>query len=161
MSIVLLDKAGTDKLITSIAGRGAKLDKDIHQAACSAVSHIIDHGDITLLVRLIAAMPKSGRKQALIKWSVAFSKLEVNDNKATKADTPFLYNKAKANDLTSAMETPFWDFTATESSSKPFIVADYLGNVSKRLQTALKTESDPIIKAQIESVLAALGAAHV
>ncbi|AGW43585.1 hypothetical protein JG068_03 [Burkholderia phage JG068] len=70
---VLMTKAAEmEKAIASIANRGKKLDADIHQAACSTLAHAINHGDVTLAQKLVAAMPKSARTKALAAWFVDF-----------------------------------------------------------------------------------------
>ena len=54
------------KLVSSIAERGAKLDSDIHLAACSVLAHTAAHRNKTLIGNLVEALPKSARRKALI-----------------------------------------------------------------------------------------------
>lgn len=51
--------------IDSIERRGKKYDRDVQIAALSAMQHHIEHGDVTLINRLVAAMPKGSRVNAL------------------------------------------------------------------------------------------------
>ncbi len=67
----MTDKRDIQKRISSIRNRGAKMDRDIHETAVLCLTHARDHGDITLLSKLVEAMPKSSRRKALIAWAVA------------------------------------------------------------------------------------------
>lgn len=58
--------------ITSIKGRGTKLDADIQLAGLSVLQHAAKTGDTTLADKLVDAMPKGGRKLALVEWMLAF-----------------------------------------------------------------------------------------
>lgn len=153
----LLNKAECEKAITSIKTRGANLDKDIHVAAVSTLDHLDKHGDSTLCNRLLAAMPKSGRRNALAAWMVSFGRLSLNMDKVSKVDMPLLYDKEKECDIAGAIAMPFWEFKASEGGST-FVMDTYLASVSKRLTTALKTVTDPTQREHAEKVLAALGA---
>jgi hypothetical protein len=139
--IVILNKADADKLISSIAQRGKKLDADIHQAACSALSHHGEHGDTSLINRLILAMPKSGRRSALVAWAVAFDpNLTTNSDKETKADQPLVHVKGTKLklDLDKAMDEPFWEF-APEHAYVQFDLAAALARIVKQAEKALQT----------------------
>lgn len=153
---VILSAALTEKLIVSIKGRGAKLDADIHQAALSVCAHHAQHGDTTLANRLLAAMPKSGRRNALQSWMLAFDgKLALNDDKATKAEKPLVHSKeGTAFDQAGADATPFWEFKATEGS-KDFDFTAYINGLNKGVNKAME-KATPEQRAKLEAVLAAL-----
>ena len=59
--------------IKSIKVRGANLQSDIHQVACSTLAHIRDHGDYTLAVSLMNAIPTGVRVKGLALWFHHFS----------------------------------------------------------------------------------------
>lgn len=82
---IIKGAAAIQKAITSIQGRGAKLDKDIHLAACSVLAHAAEHGDTTLADKLVQAMPKGGRKLALVAFLLNFGNIRMLDSKADKA----------------------------------------------------------------------------
>lgn len=92
--------------IATIRKSGAKLDALIHSTALIIMQRGNDHGDVSLLLPLIEAMPKSGRPKALLAWFQTFSPITVNGdgNKAgiTKGE------KAKPWMLADAEATPFW-----------------------------------------------------
>lgn len=63
-----------DTAIASIAKRGKTLQADIHVAAVSCLVHADKHGDITLAVKLVEAVPSLARKNALRDWFIAHGK---------------------------------------------------------------------------------------
>ncbi len=153
----LLNRAECEKAIASIKTRGANLDKDIHTAAVSTLDHLDKHGDSTLCNRLLAAMPKSGRRNALAAWMVNFGRLSLNMDKTTKAETPLLYDKEKECDIPASIALPFWEFKASEGGTT-FVMDVYLASVTKRLTTALKTITDPVQREHAEKAILALSA---
>lgn len=158
-STVILSAALADKLIVSIKGRGAKLDADIHQAAVSVLAHHDQHGDTTLANRLLAAMPKSGRRNALQSWMLAFDgKLMLNTDKATKAEKPLVHNKEGAGLAVSfvadADAMPFWEFKAVEGTTE-FDFNAYITSLNKGVKKALD-KATPEQRAKLEAVLAAI-----
>lgn len=136
----LLNAAATDKLITSIKGRAAKLDNDIHQAACSALANHIKDGDITLINRLANALPKSARRNALYAWALHFDgKLQMNTDKATKSENPLVHLKGDGKgDIEGAMEMPFWEF-APEAEYQQFDLNAAFAALLKKAESALKS----------------------
>lgn len=113
---LIVGAAAITKAITSIATRGAKLDGDIQLAGLSVLSHIAQHGDVTLADKLVQAMPKGARKLALVEWMLAFGQVRVLDkanaeDKAKIADGATLgFAKDKATDIASATEKPWHEF---------------------------------------------------
>lgn len=151
-----MNAAQIDKAIKSIATRGANLDKDIHAAAVSTLAHIEAHGDVILANRLMQAMPKSGRRAALQTWMLAFGRLVLNDDKATKKEMPLKYSKAAVSNVLKAQETPFWEFTK-EVTVKAWVYADWLKTVQATLTKAAQEQGAEGAKAA--AALAALGLA--
>lgn len=102
-------KAATEtlvgKAIASIQARGKLLQRDIHVAAVSCLKHVELHGDVTLVNRLIDAVPDMTRKNVLRDWFCAFGKLTADE----KAKT-LVYNRDAVTMLAEATSTPFWSF---------------------------------------------------
>lgn len=134
---VLLSATDATKLIASIKGRGAKLDKDIHQAALSAIDNHAKHGNMSLINGLVLAMPKSGRANALVAWILAFDPM-VMKNPAKDAAQPLVHNRdgVGAVDIDKADETPFWEFKAQEGVSV-FSFDSYITSLTKGIDKAL------------------------
>jgi hypothetical protein len=108
----LMDAAEIGKRISKIARVGASLQAEIHQIAVQTLGHIAAHGDYTLAVRLLDALPNGQRVKALAFWFGRFS-----GNQAT-----FSFDKeqgwqgnlkkgwvSEAFDLDGAVETTFAD----------------------------------------------------
>ena len=72
------DAGKLNAAIKSIRERGAKLDVDIHVAACSVMQHVCVHRNSTLITNLNNAMPKSSRRKALIDWFEKFTPMAIN-----------------------------------------------------------------------------------
>lgn len=91
--------------IESIQRRGKKLDKDIQIAALSAMQHHVEHGDVTLINRLVSAMPKGSRVNALRTFIDTFG--------AVRYDTEskrFVHVKGKTFNIEAAMKVMWTEF---------------------------------------------------
>lgn len=152
----ILSAAATDKLIVSIKGRGKNLDKDIHQAALSVLDHHAKHGDVTLANRLLLAMPRSGRANALMAWMLAFGP-KLAKNPAKDANAPLVHDKAGEGtfNVAEADATPFWEFKAVEGA-KPFSFDAYMASLTKGMDKALL---DPSLSDAQRNILATAKAA--
>ena len=120
------------KAIKSIATRGAKLDSDIHIAAVSCLHHAFNHGDVTLMTKLVDAMPKSGRRKALIHWVQEHSLLGYVEGEQAFRMTA---SKTKQWKLKVAEETPFWEFT-TEKAPTDLTMEQLVKLVVTKVQKA-------------------------
>lgn len=99
--------------IATIRTSGAKLDALIHATAMIIMRRGAPieaggegHGDVSLLLPLIAAMPKSGRPKALLAWFQTFSPITVNGD----GDKAGIVKGEKARPwmVADAEATPFW-----------------------------------------------------
>lgn len=155
-AIKLMNSVQMEAAIKSIAGRGAKLQADIHACAVSALDHFQRHGDSTLMNRLVLALPKSSRTNALIAWALHFGQFALNDDKATRGAQPLVKSPiAKPLDLAACMEQPFWSFKATEGVSV-FSFDTYTASLVKSLTHAIGKTTDEAHKAKLTAALAAV-----
>lgn len=123
----LIDKASeVTKLIESIHGRGKKLDADIHRCAVSCLHHADQHGDVTLLQKLIEAMPKSARRNAVIGWACAFGKFAPSEDGKS-----VVYAKEEETDIEQAIAIAPWEF-APEQAFRPFDLDKELDRLMKK-----------------------------
>lgn len=128
---------GTDAIkaaINSIQNRGAKLDRDIQQAAISTMQHHADHGDVTLINALIEAMPQGSRVNALREMIMKCSTLVAWDDQAKV----FKHNKGGAFDLEKA-QSKMWTTYKPEQPYRPF---DLQAQVKKLLTAASKAADE-------------------
>ena len=158
---IIKGQAAIIKLVDSIKVRGARLDTDLHLAAVSCAAHWAEHGDYTVASRLLKAMPKSTRRNALVAWFMHFTSLVKNPDKATQGDHILVSIKgdAKRWDEAEAIETPFWEFKAKEGVSV-FSFDSYITSMTKGIDRAL---AEPTIsdeqRAKLEATKAVLVAA--
>jgi hypothetical protein len=121
MSIQIISGAAAiNKAIDSISNRGKRLDHDIQVAGLSCLAHIEQHGDVTLFNRLFHALPKGARRNALAAWGCAFGKLQLNHDKATKGEKPFLFNRDANTDMAGAEEQQWYTFKPEKAPSEEF-----------------------------------------
>ena len=105
--------AAINKAIDSIATRGKKLDRDIQVAALSAMQHHAVHGDVTLINRLVEAMPKGSRVNALRAFIETFGACRYDaESKA------FVHAKGGAFRLDDAMQI-LWNEFKPEPAYQP------------------------------------------
>ena len=69
----ILDKATIGKKISRIKRTGQALQQEIHVVAVNTLIHIRDHGDYTLAINLLDALPNGQRVKALANWYRHFS----------------------------------------------------------------------------------------
>lgn len=141
----LLDAKKTAALIVSIGKSSARMNENIHVAACSALAHHAEHGDVTLLNKLVAAMPKAARRNALYAWALAFDgRLQMNlgKDKADREANPLKHAKGDGTvDIAGACEMPFWDYAPESQSYHQFDLDKALQALLKRAQKAMEEEA--------------------
>lgn len=140
------------KAITSIATRGKKLDNDIWIAGCSCINHLELHGDVTLLNRLVAAMPKGSRVNALREWIESFAKVRYNTE--TKE---FDYDKSKVNLLDDAMATSWVEFKPEPAYQAMDFDVELAKVIKKALSRVKSDKGDKIDSKKLEAVMSAIG----
>jgi hypothetical protein len=140
--------------IASITNRGKKLDKDIQIAALSAMAHHVGagSGDTTLINRLVTAMPKGSRVNALRDFISVFGAVEYNQD--TKV---FDHKKGAKFDLDGAMAIMWTEYSPEKKDYKP--IGDVMGLV-KMLQNKLVKDVTELGAASLvePELLAALNA---
>lgn len=131
--------AVVDKFIAGIKSRGAKLDTDIHSAACACLNHVKMHNDPTLLNRLVSALPKAARQNALIAWALKHGNVALNSG-ANKGEFPLVYLKEKEANIEAAVAEPFWALKNVREGGREWLYSDYITNVMK---TLARVATDP------------------
>ncbi len=131
-TFTILDQATCGKKIDRIRKIGSALQQEIHVVAVSTLAHIRDHGDYTLAVRLLDALPNGQRVKALAHWFGHFSGGAAKfafDKKSdgwqcslAKARVPEMF------DIDGAYKTSFADLVAEKGYSTLTVkgVIDYL-----------------------------------
>lgn len=133
-AVKVIDKAAeVTKLIDSIESRGKKLAADIHRAAVSCLYHADKHGDVTLMQRLLVAVPDFSRRNALIAWAVKFGKFAPSEDGKS-----VVYLKHGETDIEGGAAVPFWDF----KPEQPFTQFDLGAELAKLVKRAEKAAKD-------------------
>jgi hypothetical protein len=141
---LLTDVSAINKAIESIAKRGAKLDHDIQVAAVSCLNHVNEHGDTTVLDKLVLAMPKGARKSALTEWACAFGNVRMldrsnqHDQNAIEQGRLFAKDKTKTFDLDGAIANMWYDFKPEPDLLTTFDAAKMVQAMVKRYNKAVK-----------------------
>lgn len=138
MTNLMTDAKVIGKAIESIANRGRKLDADIQHCALSVIAHVEAHGDVTLVNRLYNAMPAGTRKAALVAWLLTFGKVLANDDKASKKELPFVYNKQGKTDMDGAIANPWFNFKKDKAPDEVMNLNDSIKALLKRAESAMK-----------------------
>lgn len=146
---IIKGSAEINKAIASIANRGAKLDGDIHKAGVSVLAHASEHGDTTLADKLVQAMPKGGRKLALVEWMLAHGQLALMD-KAEAKDTGRLFklDRERKLDVEGAIGTPWTEFKKEAAVHTAFDAQAAVASLLKRMRDAAKKGLDVKGKAE-------------
>ena len=84
----------------------SKEDQAIHEHAVAALQHHYAHGDSGFFNRLIAEMPKSKKKGALLLWILTHTKAEWNQHTQSFSRRTALPDQK----LEQAISTPFWTY---------------------------------------------------
>lgn len=141
------NKADIVAAITSISGRGARLDKDIQKAAVSVMAHHAEHGDVTLINELVAAMPKGARVNALRDFILAHGKVQFDaDSKS------FTHNRDGSFDLEGALSV-LWTEFKPEAEYKPIDVLVLIEKLAKRVAKADVALGDKVNAEQLLAVM--------
>lgn len=143
--------------IKSIATRGKSLDKDIHETGVAIMQHAEKHHDYSAANRLVAALPKSGRTKAFIKWFSDHTPYNWNDtDKVFKL--PKNKDKRRAFLIEEANAVPFWEYTV-EKEPGEIDVDKMLASLFKRVETAKEQGREVKGEATLAKIAAALNAA--
>jgi len=144
MTIKLIEgAAGITKAIASISNRGAKLDTDIHACGVSVLAHASAHGDASLCDKLVHAMPKGGRKLALVEWMLAFGQIAKLDPKADKdaiaSGRVFKLDRTRTFNKDEAIGTPWTEFKKEAPVLTAFDAQSAVHSVLSRIDSAVKS----------------------
>lgn len=158
---LIVGSADITTAIGAIQKAGKKLDGMIQVAGMSILSHIDQHGDITLFEGLWAAMPQGARKNALAEWAFKFGKLEANKDANTKSVKPFLYSREKVTNLQGAELEPWFMFKPEKPVDEAFDFAKLIGMLMGKADKAAAQGLPVMGEAQLKAVRAALAAVPV
>lgn len=138
---LIIGTAELNKAIDSIIARGKKLDDSIQLLGLSLLAHTDQHGDITLMNRLLTSFPKGSRRNAFAEWALAYGKFTLNTD-ASKKDAPFLFAKDKSTNMEAAAETRWTEFKPEQDLDKAF---DFQAQLMALLKKADKADPTKLV----------------
>jgi hypothetical protein len=137
---LLTDKADIEAGIADVQAKGRSFERKLHLVACSCLHHVEATGDIGFINRLVLALPKSARRNALIEWSIAHGKLMWNED-----GKKLVFSRTKTTDIEAAIEKPFWEFRP-EPEYKPMNLIEeitkLIAKAEKRIAAAAEENKD-------------------
>lgn len=138
--------------IANIKVNGKSLDQQVQTVGLSVLQHIEAHGEVSLAIKLLAAMPKGGRANALVDWMTQCGKVSVNLDKLTKKQFPLVLDKAKTTNLELAAGKPWFKWKPEKALHVEFSaekLAAEMGRLLAKVNTALAAkelaEDDPMV----------------
>jgi len=132
---LIIDGAELTKFIDKVCADHKNVEGRIHIAACSALYHANEHRNADMMMRLMAGLGGSVRRNALIAWAVEFGKLEATaDGKSVQFAEKELDEKAQE----LAQNKPFWDF----KPEPPFQAFDLNAQIQALIKKAEKAAND-------------------
>lgn len=155
----IISQADCQKKIARIKRIGHTLQGEIHAVAVSTLAHIRDHGDYTLAVQLLDALPNGQRVKALAHWyghfsngaaTFSFDKSGGWGCKLLKARTPEMF------DVTGAYMTSFADLVAEKGYTTLNLEQVKAWLKRKANDTGLNPDGTPRVAEEARDVLAAL-----
>ncbi len=143
---LITDGAALVKFIDDTCAAHKGLEGKIHIAACSALYHANQHRNADMMMRLMAGLGGSIRRNALIAWAVEFGKLEASIDgksvqfaeKGVEGELPEATEARWAKQQELAQNKPFWDF----KPEAPFQAFDLNAQIQKLIKAAEKAAND-------------------
>lgn len=140
---LIVGTADLNKAIDSIVNRGKKLDDSIQLAGLSLLNHTQEHGDITLMNRMLVSFPKGSRRNAFAEWALKFGKYQLNTG-PDKKEVPFHYAKERTTDLIGAEGTPWTEFKPEPDIDQVFDFGAMLAALIKKGDAAVAKDPSKV-----------------
>lgn len=136
-----MDQKQFDVAVALVKSTGEKMDGMLHECAMFSLEQLNLHGNNGAANRLLAAVSKSMRKEAMFVWFNDFGMCKrAKDNTLVYAGKKKLsWEGEQVNDLPSfleiADENPFYEYTKEIPPVSSYDVAKGIANILKRVET--------------------------
>lgn len=157
-TVFIVGTADLNKAIDSVINRGKKLDDSIQLLGLSLMKHTDDHGDITLMNRMLVSFPKGSRRNAFAEWALKFGKYSLNTG-ADKKEVPFLFDRDRKTELKLAEEIMWTEFKPEQDLDKVFDFNAMLQQLIKKADQKLAQDPSKVEGAELLGKIRALAAA--
>ena len=123
--------------ISNIKMNGKALDGAIQDVGLSVLQHCAANGEVSLAIKLLNALPKGSRRNALVQWLVQFGPVQVELDKAKAKTHPLAHNKAGVLDVEGAAAKPWWTCKPESALTVEFDFASQRQRLLQRAQKAM------------------------
>jgi hypothetical protein len=157
-TFTILDPKTCGRKIDRIAKVGRALQTEIHSVAVSTLAHIREHGDYTLAIRLLNAMPNGQRVNALGFWYGHFSDgvFKVSFDKDSASWVGKLKGDRDQIDVEGAANTSYADLVP-EKKYTTFTVEAFASMLKRKAnEDGLNPDGTPKVDPKLRGVLADL-----
>ena len=152
----LMNIKQTNAAIANIKITGKALDQGIQEVGLSVLHHVCENREASLAIKLMNAMPKGGRRNALIEWFIQFGMIAVNMDKATAKDRPLVFDRDRVTNLDGAAAKPWYTCRPERPAAEVFDVEAQLRQLMKRLENArakgMEVKGDKYIAAMAKAL---------
>lgn len=118
----------------SITGKG--MDDAVQSVGLEVIQHVEANGEVSLAIKLLKALPKGARSNALVEWFIQHGKISVNKDKATGKQFPLVFDREKKSDLQGAADKPWFKCRPERDPATEFDLDAALAALVKRAQAA-------------------------
>lgn len=136
-----MDMKQFDKTVASIKKAGAKMDEELHSAACFALEQINMHGNNGPVNKLLGAFNKSSRKEAMYTWFNDFGmgKREKDGTIVFAAKKKLSYEGVDTSAfdvLAIAASIPFYEYTKEIAPASSYDVMKGIRSILNKAKSA-------------------------
>jgi hypothetical protein len=128
-----------------ITGKG--LDDTIQSVGLSVLQHVEAHREASLAIKLLKALPKGSRSNALIDWMTQCGMLSVNLNKLTAKEFPLVFNKEGKTDLERAAAKAWYKW---KPEASPVLEFDFGAKLSALLKAVADAQAKGVTVKGVE-----------
>ena len=132
----ILNVKQTNAAIANIKINGKVLDQSIQEVGLSVLYHVGVNREVSLAIKLLNAMPKGSRRNALIEWFIQFGMIAVNTDKATAKERPLVFDRDRVTNLEGAAAKPWFTCRPERPAAEVFDVEAKLRQLLKQLESA-------------------------
>lgn len=152
----LLNVKQTNAAIANIKINGKALDQSIQEVGLSVLHHVGENREASLAVKLLNAMPKGARRNALVEWFIRFGMIAVNTDKASAKERPLVFDRDGTTDLEGAAAKPWFTCRPERAAAEVFDVEAKLRQLLKQLENArakgMEVKGDKYIDAMAKAL---------
>lgn len=115
-----LTLAELTKRIDGLNSAASKMGEDYQEVGLLCLGHLLAHGDVGPVNRLILGMPKSTRRLAMATWMVTHGALIPNTDQGTRDTMPLKYSKDKKTNIEAATAEKWYESAPERAISDIF-----------------------------------------